>query len=51
MNPTKTEKGGKVVLATVLVALGTAAKKYGPVVVEKAKETIPIILKSIFKRG
>lgn len=51
MKPNKTENAGKAALATVLAAFGVAAKKYGPVVAEKAKEIIPAILKIILKKG
>ena len=55
MNPKKAETGGKVALAALLAALGVAAKKYGPVVAEKAKdkakEAIPAIIKIVLRRG
>ena len=55
MNPNKSENGGKVALAAVLAALGVAAKKFGPVVAEKAKEkakeVIPAIIKIVLRRG
>ena len=51
MNPNKSETGGKVALATVLAALGVAAKKYGPLVFEKAKETLPALIKIVHRRG
>ena len=51
MKPNNSENAGKATLAIVLVALGTAAKKYGPVVVEKAKKIIPIIFKKVLRRG
>lgn len=51
MNPKKSENAGKAALATVLAALGVAAKKYGPVITEKAKEAIPAIIKIVLRRG
>ena len=51
MKPNKSEKAGKAVLVVALAALGAAAKKFGPVVAEKAKEVIPVIMKIVFRRG
>ena len=50
MNPKNVETGGKVAFVAVLSALGVAAKKYGPVVAEKAKEAIPAIIKIVLRR-
>ena len=51
MNPKKSEKTGKSLIAAAAAAVVVAAAKYVPVVAEKAKEAIPAIIKIVFRRG